>query len=390
MILVLQTDTFGARGGIPTYNRIVCQALAQSDQRLAGTDVRVLIANDTPADVASSGNGLTNPSLEGFGGNRFALVRRACGLAFRSPLDLVLFGHVNYAPLGLVLKRLRPKLRYGVIAYGIEAWDRLSFTKRLALGRADFVVSISKFTKERLSQINEIEASAIKLVPPSLDLDPRDSSELGARLAAPTLQAEAKGVKLLSVCRLEQGERYKGIDTVIEALPAVLTQVPQLQYFVVGSGSDLNRHKSLAREKGVAAHVNFVGSIDSDALQEHYRSCDLFVMPSAREGFGIVYLEAMRARKPVIAANSGAAPEVVKDHKTGLLVEYGNTKHLADAITSLCLDSNLRKRLGEAGYNRWQQNFTFDHFKKNLYEVILSELPASVLNRCQQEIRLAS
>jgi glycosyltransferase involved in cell wall biosynthesis len=180
---------------------------------------------------------------------------------------------------------------------------------------------------------------------------------------------------LLTVCRLSGDERYKGVDTVIEALPSVIRAVPDLQYFVIGNGTDLERHKRLAEKHSVSDRVHFLGSVDVDTLQAHYEACDIFVMPSAGEGFGIVFLEAMRYAKPVIAADSGAVPEVVEDQVTGRLVKYGNEDELAYALKELCLDGDKRTRLGSAGYQRLQERFTFEHFKQRLTEILVAELP---------------
>jgi phosphatidyl-myo-inositol dimannoside synthase len=382
LIITLQTTTFSSYGGIPAYNRIVCRALNELGDSRELSQKRVLIANDGPADVKNAAKDLPSLSLEAFGRNRVALLRRTCGLALRHRVELALLGHVNYAPFGLLLRSLQPRLRYGVIAYGIDAWEKLSIAKRYALRQADFVVSISEYTKEKLIKINGLEAGSIRIIPPALECHTED-------LIAAAPLTKRTNIALLSVCRFEKSERYKGIDTVIEALPNVLIQVPELRYFVIGSGSDLERHKRLAHEKGVGDHVEFLGSVDAETLRKHYRSCDLFVMPSAGEGFGIVYLEAMHYRKPVIGANSCAVPEVVRDGETGLLVEYGNSDQLATAITSLCLNSDLSARLGEAGYQRLRQNFSFDHFKRKLQEIVLNKLPVEILQGGQNGIGVA-
>jgi phosphatidylinositol alpha-1,6-mannosyltransferase len=194
---------------------------------------------------------------------------------------------------------------------------------------------------------------------------------------------------LLSVCRFDASERYKGVDTVIKVLPTVIHRFPDLQYIVVGSGSDLDRHKQLAAERGLTDRVRFLGSISDTKLRACYAACNVFVLPSSSEGFGIVYLEAMRYAKPVIAANSGGAPEVVKDRKTGLLVEYGDVSQIAAAITELCSDAILRKKLGNAGRKRLEDNYTFAHFKQRLHEIILAELPPHVINHEQPSVGLA-
>ena len=90
-----------------------------------------------------------------------------------------------------------------------------------------------------------------------------------------------------------------------------------------------------------------------------------------------MYLEAMHYAKPVIAANCGAAPEVVKHGETGLLVDYGNAEQLADVIVALCLDSGLRTRLGEAGQLRMQSNFSLNQFREKFSQIVQREMAAA-------------
>jgi len=83
-----------------------------------------------------------------------------------------------------------------------------------------------------------------------------------------------------------------------------------------------------------------------------FDACDVFVMPSRADSFGIVYLEAWARGKPVVAARAGAMPDVIRHGVDGVLVEFGNVKGIADAITSLLRDKGLRERLGDAGRRR--------------------------------------
>ena len=189
------------------------------------------------------------------------------------------------------------------------------------------------------------------------------------------------GTRLLSVCRLEQSERYKGVDKVIECLPELAKSVPDVQYTVVGGGTDLERHRALAERLGVASRVRFLGFITDEALAACYRECDVFVMPSAGEGFGFVFLEAMKYGKPIVAARSGGAPEVVRDGVNGRLVEYGNKHELLEALIDLCLNRNKRESLGDGGYRRLQENYTFEHFKQKFADIIRLESPLQSARR---------
>ncbi|MGH9967616.1 MAG: glycosyltransferase family 4 protein [Pyrinomonadaceae bacterium] len=370
MILSLQTTTFSAHGGIPTYNRLVCRVLNEMHE--AG-ESHILIATDSPADVEKSSPELPNLRFQAFDGSRASLSMRFMQLALAHKVDLLLIGHINYAPLGWMLKRLQPQLRYGVMLYGIEAWQSLGRMRGHALRQANFTVSISEYTKQRAVEINALDEARMSLLPNALEC-----SSIGSPF--PEIPSSvAKGTRLLSVCRLEDTQQYKGVDKVLEVLPEVAKRTEDVQYTVVGGGTDLERHKKMAQELGVSERVHFLGFVDDETLQSCYRECHLFVMPSAGEGFGFVFLEAMKHGKAIVAANSGGAPEVIQDGLTGCLVEYGNKEELTQKLIDLCLDPAKRDRFGLAGYRRLQENFTFARFKEKLTEILLRELPSETL-----------
>jgi len=376
MILVFQTTTFAAHGGIPAYNRLVCRTLNELGGSLRICDKRILIGQDQPTNVADEARDLKNISFEAFSGNRQALMWRTLGLALHQPIELALIGHVNYAPFGLVLKRLQPRARYGVILYGIDAWQRLAPMKRRALKKADFLISISETTRKNAVAANHLDDARVYVLPNALAWTVNNS------VSTPTVNTK----QLLSVCRLDKNEQYKGIDLVLHALAEVASKIADLKYVVVGAGSDLERHKTLATDLGVAKYVEFAGNVSDERLREYYRHSDIFIMPSAAEGFGFVFLEAMHYAKPVIAANSGATPEVVVDGETGLLVDYGNVEQLGQAITSLCLDPELRRQFGTAGQLRLQTHFSFEQFKERFDRVISRELGARATPAAARDI----
>ena len=381
MILTLQSSTFGVFGGIPTYNRLVCKVL---DEFCGEEEIRVLAATDKPADAERHAASLPRLRMEAFAGRRATFVRRAVALTLTHRVKLLLVGHVNYAPLALWLQRLQPRLRYGVMIYGVDAWTKLPWARREGLRRADFVVAISEYTKQRAIEANDVPAERFHVLPNALEYSAEKIAAEHARTPPPS------GMRLLSVCRLDAAERYKGVDTVIESLPTIAAKVLDVQYFVVGGGTDVERHKQLAQSAGVADRVHFLGFVDDAELRAYYRACDVFVMPSAGEGFGFVYLEAMQYGKPVVAARSGGAPEVVEDGVTGALVEYGDVRQLAETLARLCLDTELRKQLGEAGYGRLQERFTFPQFKRRLTDILRDELQPTANNNAHWRSLLKS
>jgi len=100
-------------------------------------------------------------------------------------------------------------------------------------------------------------------------------------------------------------------------------------------------------------------------LELFYSRCDIFVAPSRYESFGIIYLEAMKYGKPVIACDTGGTPEVVNHGKSGILIEPGNPAQLAGAIIDLAKDKTVRKRLGDNGKNRLKQKFSMEKLLDN-------------------------
>ncbi len=364
-LLALQTTTFNCYGGIPTYNRFVCRALSEFDEL---GERRVLVAMDGDSDLIEPRRSRLYDQLqiEAFNGNRWKFSKRAANLAARRKTNLMLVGHVNYAPLAWLLRFLRPEMRYGVVLYGTEVWETLPPLRRRALRQADFAISISEYTKQQAVRINNVAAERIHLLPNALEYkeEPQPS---------PSHTPLPSGTLLLAVCRLDASERQKGVDTVIEALPEVLARVPDAQFIVVGGGTDVTRHEELARRAGVASRVHFTGFVDDAALRAYYEACDIFVMPSAQEGFGFVFLEAMRYGKPIVAARNGGVPEVVEDGVTGVLISFGDVAQTAESLVRLCLDAELRVRLGRTGRARLDERFTFSRFKDTLNSILRRE-----------------
>ena len=168
------------------------------------------------------------------------------------------------------------------------------------------------------------------------------------------------------MARLAASERYKGIDSVIRALSEISRAVPDVAYDVVGDGDDRLRLEALAREQGVSDRVQFRGRLWPDELVDAYRACSLFVMPSSKEGFGIVFLEAALFGKPSLAGRHGGTPEVVEDGVTGVLVELEDVPGIAASITRLLEDDEARSKLGSAATKRLEEKFTYPTFRANL------------------------
>ena len=172
--------------------------------------------------------------------------------------------------------------------------------------------------------------------------------------------------------------RAKGIIVLVKTVLNLRRRYPRICLRVVGQASDVldDRLRRIIAGAGAEQNVELRGHIDREELGEHYAWCDMFVGPSLFEpGPGNVYLEAMACERPVIACNTGGAPEVVIDGRTGLLVPPHDTGPLAEAIAKLAEDPELGRRLGAAGRRRAEDCFSLGRYVdrvEQLYEEVLS------------------
>ncbi|HYX23256.1 MAG TPA: glycosyltransferase family 4 protein [Thermoanaerobaculia bacterium] len=258
------------------------------------------------------------------------------------------------------------RVPYLVPLYGIEVWRPLEWDRRRALARATVSFAISAHTLERARPFCP-DLSATAVVPLALEDRPAEGT-IDAALAG----RAGRGF-LLMVGRMAASERYKGHDQVLEALPRLLDLCPNARLVVAGEGDDRRRLEEKAAYLGVSAAVLFAGFTSEATLAELYRRCAALVLPSRGEGFGLVYLEAMRAARPVLAARSSAAEEIVIDGETGLLVDPDDREGLARTLARLLRDAGAARRMGWAGRERWERQFGIDRFRPRL-EPLLARL----------------
>lgn len=190
---------------------------------------------------------------------------------------------------------------------------------------------------------------------------------------------EPKNKPLLLFCgRLVQ---RKGIDVLLRALPAVLSST-DVDVVITGEGDRKAEWESLSDELGLSETVQFPGFVSDEELGRLYANCTLYVHPAIyddngdTEGLGVVLIEALAHKKPVIASNVGGIPDVIKNGDTGVLVEEKNEQELADSILRLLNDPELCEELGESGYLHVKKFFDWERIANETY-ALYSELALS-------------
>jgi phosphatidylinositol alpha-1,6-mannosyltransferase len=177
-------------------------------------------------------------------------------------------------------------------------------------------------------------------------------------------------MNLLSVSRLDQAERYKGLDTTLKALALAREGGISVHLRVAGSGTDLERLSDLASDLGLTGVVEFMGSVSRDQLLRSYAECDGFVLPSSQEGFGIVYLEAASHGKASIAASAGAASEMLRDRETGFLVPPDDPDALARTLREIATTPTLLASVGARARQDLSERYSFIAFRNRLGALI--------------------
>ncbi len=336
------------------YNRQIVRVFLELGQEL-GFSVTTLIRNDRSADVDDRYIPRGAASPIGFGRRGVLFGAAALRSVIREKPDLIVLGHVHFARIARLLKALSPSSRLWCLVYGIEVWHPLKASVRNGLALMEKVLAISDYSRQALAKNGDVPLDRIDLLPCALDpvwqaqYSPRPD-DAPSRPGPPTL---------LTVARLAASERYKGVDSVLRALPKVLEAIPDLRYDVVGDGDDRPRLEALARELGVSEHARFRGRLFPDELAAAYRDCTLFVMPSSHEGFGIVFLEAALFGKASIGGKHGGTPEVVEDGVTGCLVEREDVPGLSRVLGRLLLNDDERAPMESAARRRLLERFTY-------------------------------
>ncbi len=291
--------------------------------------------------------------------------------AARRDAKLVVAAHPNLAPIVRSMHVVAPRMKSIICTHGIEVWEPLSRLRRKSLQRATLVLAPSRATADYVVSLQGVSREKVRVLPWGLDPDFETRVSAGPEVRLPV--EFPQGRVILTVGRWLATERYKGMDTLIQAMPRLLLRWPDVQLALVGSGDDRDWLVNIARDSGVQKHVHFLSGIGYGELSACYAKAELFALPSRGEGFGFVYLEAMARGKPVIGGAHGGAPEVIQDGVTGYVVQHADTLQLATSIDALLSNPELAKEMGARGRERVEKEFRFSVFAKG-FKKILREL----------------
>jgi phosphatidyl-myo-inositol dimannoside synthase len=327
-IQFIYLTAFSKTGGIEKFNKNVIYSLHQIKQEY---NAIITSLHDAIGDEAYCNSVKTNF----FSGSKIKMLLHCLKTARKT--DLLFVGHINLAPLVCVMKLLNKRMKVIVFTHGVEVWKPLSGLDSAMMRSANRVLCVSKFTKRMLRESNSDVASEkifvfLNAVDPFYKEIEANADEL--TLLADKLKVDSFRPIILSIGRICSEDAYKGFDQTIQALAEVKHAGLKPLYLLVGKyeQDEYQRLQQLASQNGTQDNVVFLGFIEERLLPAYCKLADLFVMPSKGEGFGIVFIEAIRSKMAIIAANTGGTPEALGYGKYGRLVDPDNVHELAVAI----------------------------------------------------------
>ena len=363
-------NLFGFKGGLQVHSAFLLDAL---QSLYPNKDFDVFLKHDT----------CSSPNFSFLTDTRFyfagswplslrtpAFAAQITGQGIWQQPSLVVATHLNFTVAAYWLKRLTG-IPYWTVACGIEAWNIENPALQTALSHADRILSISGYTRDRLIKEQNLDPAKVLVLPCTFD---PSRFKLAPK---PAYLLERYGLKpeqpvILTVSRLAEVERYKGYDQILKALPQIRQTIPNVHYVIVGKGNDQPRIEQLIAQLGLQDYVTLAGFVPDEQLCDYYNLCDVFAMPSKREGFGIVYLEALASGKPALGGNQDGAIDALCHGELGALVDPDDVEEIAQTIIQILQGSypNLLMYQPEALRQKVIDTFGFERFKQTLAEII--------------------
>lgn len=364
-ILLLSLETFGATGGIQRMGRTLAHTLHKLSLKHKWT-VRLYALCDRTQDLMPAY--LPATSFRAFNRKRFRFVFSSIRAALKA--DVVILSHINLSIIGCLVRLLNPDCKIWLIAHGIEVWQPLKFWKKAIWKHCDKIICVSRFTQEKVKGLHcasPVKCSILNNIPDPFLAVPQHFRKPGYLQERYQVAADQKIV--FSLTRISATEHFKGYDQVIAALGRIKNQ-GNISYMLAGpyDKAEKARIMQLVSRQGLAGNFILTGHIREEELADHFLLADLFVLPSKKEGFGIVFAEAMTFGLPVICGNADGSIDAVRNPKMGTAIDPDDPEALEQAI-----GQRLNQPLTTANRTEIQRQ-CLKYFNQQLYMQALEKL----------------
>ncbi|MEJ0093711.1 MAG: glycosyltransferase family 4 protein [Methylocella sp.] len=350
-------ETYSRIGGIQNFNRRVFQNLA-----------RRAIGKHSPLAIVRGDQNAQLPTIQGL-----EITAPKCKICFYlragweglTKANIFILCHINLLPLAVLVRIMRPKLPILLFVHGDEVWNirrKKRFYETRFVSSLTRIAAVSQFTVDVMAREFDVPLTKFRLLPNAVD--PLTVSPSSNQRSLSTI---------LTVTRLAESEREKNVDKMVRAVAVLRQKLPDVRYDIIGDGSLLPELKKLAKDLGVDDVVRFYGRVDDAELLAAYERASVFAMPSNKEGFGIVYLEAWQHGLPVICSSIGASSEIVADGVDGFVVDPDEEAALVERLYLLLSQRQAAAEMGERGRQKVMEKYLDANFRTAL-DQILDEL----------------
>ncbi len=364
-ILFLYLQAFSYTGGIEKFNRSFLKAL--HELTIDGSfDAKAMSMYDNKTDEKY----FSEKRFKGY--NRYKLRFVVGSILYALQHNVIIIGHINLAIVGLIIKRIKPSIKLVLIAHGIEIWEQQKGTKKKFIEKVDCFLAVSNYTKKRMLEANSfLDENKIKIFPNTID----SYFKIPTTFQKPSYLIERYNIKphqkiIITITRLSSTEKYKGYDHVLNVLAQVNNKYNgNIRYFLGGKADEIEKQgiEQIITENNIRENVELLGFIKDEELIDHYLLADVFVMPSKKEGFGIVFIEAMACGLKVIAGNKDGSVDALKNGELGMLVNPDNEAEIENAIVENLNDVEIDS---EQLQKKVLDSFEFKHYKERLRNYI--------------------
>ena len=363
-ILFLVLTAFSSTGGIEKFNRAFMSAMLQIQQSLHFTSFFAGMYDEQVDEQY-----VPAKKFRAYAGNRLSFVMQSFFRSFVT--DELIIGHINLAVIGVLYKFFMPNKKLTVICHGIEVFEPVSGLKKKVLQKADRILAVSSFTRQKLIDLQHVQQEKIIVFPNTLD----PHFQLTTHFSKPAYLQQRYGINeqekvIFTLTRLNSEEGYKGYDKLISILPQLMQEGLQVKYILAGKAdaTEAKRMQELIRTLNLEQHVIMPGFIADAEVNDHYLLSDVFVMPSKGEGFGIVFLEAMACGLPVIAGNKDGSTEALQFGELGTLIDPDDQEQLKAAIKNVLQQKKESTQLQQLMLSY----FSFEKYKERLQTILMN------------------
>lgn len=364
-ILFLTLRIFSETGGIEKVCKVFCKALHELDSDLNTGGTKVFSMYDGRKDADEK---YINQSVfKGYNQQKISFVKAAIQQGCKS--NIVILSHINLLSIGFLIKLLSPKTKLLLFAHGIEVWGPLSGFRKRMLKKCDCIIAVSQFTKQKMLQGYQLSGEKITVlnncVDPFLPAPLKNGKDACLQKKYGFTNSN---IVLMTLTRLSSKELYKGYDHVLFSINHLKEKYPDIKYLIVGRYDEAEKKRLdiIIQQYSLKPYVVFTGYIADAELAEHYSLADMYVMPSKKEGFGIVFIEAMHYGLPVIAGNKDGSVDALCNGKLGILVNPDNQIEINEAIEKII----NQKEKYIPNQDLLLQYFSYSTYKNKLKQII--------------------